>query len=229
VKLSLFSLSLNILSLKTMNSEQEAPRSNGKLASILNHEPVVVKSSQESPKNDKETTTIVNGGKASPKIKKFFPTKETSSKNDNSDTSKATNKQAKNSKKTKTDTPPKVKPTNNSRKRPLSPSDSEEGRETSQEPERCRHPKHDEYNKDNIPKVTSVNKRAKLNKSPKLVAMPRRLEGVLNIDRGTKMCSRCINQTDKDPQYTSHKKYISRQTVYKKNERSRLKIDMKGE
>jgi len=213
-----------------MNNEQETPRSNGKLSSILNDdEPTTFKSSQESPKNSKEMTTTVNGGKASSKIKKYSPPKETSSKNDSSGTSKTTNKPAKNSKQTKTNAPSKVKPTPNSRKRPLSPSDSEEGREASQEPERCRHPKHDEYNKDHIPKVTSTNKRAKLNKSPKLVGMPRRLEGVLNIDRGTKMCSRCINQTDKDPQYTSHKKYVSRQTVYKKNERSRLKIDMKGE
>jgi hypothetical protein len=184
------------------NNEQETPRSNGKLASILNDEPVIFESSQEFPKNNKEVTTTVNGGKASPKIKKYSPTKETSSKNDNSPTSKTTNKQVKNSKKTKTDTSSKVKPTTNSRKRPLSPSDSEEGREVSQEPEKCCHPKHDEYNKDKIPRATSANKRAKLDKSPKLVGMPRRLEGVLNIDRGTKMCSRCINKTDKDPQVT---------------------------
>lgn len=218
-----------------MNNGQEVTRSNGKLASILNDEiptPTITTSGQEVSQGSKEVTTtaVTNNGKASPKIRKEFksPSKEDSpSKNDGTTTSKNTNKP---SKQTKTAASSKAKPSTNSRKRPLSPSDSEEGREPSQEPERCHHPKHDEYAKNKPPSVTPSNsKRQKLDKAPKLVGMPKRLEGVLNIDRGTKMCSRCINQTDKDPQYTSHKKYVSRKSVYKKNERSRLKIDMKGE
>ncbi|RIA81908.1 hypothetical protein C1645_778299 [Glomus cerebriforme] len=225
-----------------MNNEQETSKSNGKLSSILNEEiptPTTVTSGQESSvdtQNNKETKPTNGSGKASPKIKKEFkypqPSKETSSsKNESSTTSKTATKPAvKNSKQSKTTAASSKGKTGKSskRKRPLSPSDSEEGRETSQELERCRHPKHDEY-KNKFPSVVNNNnKRAKLDKSPKLVGMPKRLEGVLNIDRGTKMCSRCINQTDKDPQYTSHKKYVSRQSVYKKNERSRLMIDMNG-
>jgi len=229
-----------------MNNEQEIPKSNGKLSSILNPIPTTVTSVQESSQdtqNNKETTTVNGSGKASSlKIKKEFkypqPSKEpTYSKNEGSTSSKTTTKPAtKGSKQSKTAASTataaassKSKTSKSSRKRPLSPSDSEEGRETSpQELERCRHPKHDEYMKDKSPLVVVNNKRAKLDKPPKLVGMPKRLEGVLNIDRGTKMCSRCINQTDKDPQYTSHKKYVSRKSVYKKNERSRLMIDMNG-
>jgi len=227
-----------------MNNEQEIPKSNGKLSSILNEEiptPTTVTSGQESSQgtqNNKETATTNGSGKASTKIKKEFkypqPSKEPSvSKNEGSTSSKTTTKPTKGSKQSKTAATAaassKSKTSKSARKRPLSPSDSEEGRETSQELERCRHPKHDEYMKDKPPSVVVVNnKRAKLDKPPKLVGMPRRLEGVLNIDRGTKMCSRCINQTDKDPQYTTHKKYVSRKSVYKKNERSRLMIDMNG-
>ncbi|CAI2174525.1 632_t:CDS:2 [Funneliformis geosporum] len=205
-----------------MNNERTPSKSNGKISSLLNddeHHPAT-------NGQNKEITTTNSNGKASPRIKKeiniFKSPKDVTPKSNIT-----SNVNSKNTKKTtsKTATAPKVKPDKNPRKRPLSPSDSEGGREASQEPEKCHHPKHDEYTQDILP---PVNKRAKLDKPPKLVGMPKRLEGVLNIDRGTKMCSRCINQTDRDPQYTSHKKYVSRKSVYKKNERARLKIDMNG-
>ncbi|CAB4392504.1 unnamed protein product [Rhizophagus irregularis] len=224
-----------------MSNEQEIINSNGKLSSILNPTPTIDTSGQETSQEtqNKETTTTNGSGKTSQKIKKESKnSKEPSStKNEGSTTTKTTTKQAatKGSKQSKTISSKssaaassKSKTSKSSRKRPLSPSDSEEGREPSQELERCQHPKHDEYMKNKPPSLVVNNKRAKLDKPPKLVGMPKRLEGVLNIDRGTKMCSRCINQTDKDPQYTSHKKYVSRKSVYKKNERSRLMIDMTG-
>ncbi|RGB29880.1 hypothetical protein C1646_712577, partial [Rhizophagus diaphanus] len=225
-----------------MSNEQEITNSNGKLSSILNPTPTIDTSGQETSQEtqNKETTTTNGSGKTSQKIKKESKnSKEPSStKNEGSTTTKTTTKQAatKGSKQSKTTSSKssaaasssKSKTSKSSRKRPLSPSDSEEGREPSQELERCQHPKHDEYMKNKPPSLVVNNKRAKLDKPPKLVGMPKRLEGVLNIDRGTKMCSRCINQTDKDPQYTSHKKYVSRKSVYKKNERSRLMIDMTG-
>ncbi|GBB95413.1 hypothetical protein RclHR1_02530008 [Rhizophagus clarus] len=226
-----------------MSNEQEITNSNGKLSSILNPTPTNDTSGQETSQdtqnNNKETTTTNGSGKTSQKIKKEFKypqnSKEPSSSKNEGSIKTTTKPATKGSKQSKTSsTKPsaasssKSKTSKNSRKRPLSPSDSEEGRETSQELERCQHPKHDEYMKTKPPTSVVNNKRAKLDKPPKLVGMPKRLEGVLNIDRGTKMCSRCINQTDKDPQYTSHKKYVSRKSVYKKNERSRLMIDMNG-
>jgi hypothetical protein len=199
-----------------MSNEQEISNSNGKLSSILNPVPTIDTSEKETPQvtqNNKETTTTNGSGKTSQKIKKEFKypqnsKEQSSSKNEGSTNTKNTTKPAtKGSKQSKTTSSKtsaaassKSKSSKNSRKRPLSPSDSEEGRETSQELERCQHPKHDEYMKNKPPSLVVNHKRAKLDKPPKLVGMPKRLEGVLNIDRGTKMCSRCINQTDKDPQ-----------------------------
>ncbi|CAG8446793.1 17817_t:CDS:2 [Funneliformis caledonium] len=205
-----------------MNNERTPSKSNGKISSLLNedeHHPATTSNGQ----NKKEITKTNSNGKATPRIRNEVNIFKSPTPKSNSTSIVNTKKTKKTT--SKTATVSKDKPAKNSRKRPLSPTDSEGGREASQEPEKCQHPKHDEYAQDSLP---PVNKRAKLDKPPKLVGMPKRLEGVLNIDRGTKMCSRCINQTDRDPQYTSHKKYVSRKSVYKKNERARLKIDMNG-
>jgi len=80
--------------------------------------------------------------------------------------------------------------------------------------QKCGHPKHDEY------------KGHHKNTIGPFIRLPKRLEACLNIDRGTLMCGRCIYRTDRDPEYTSHKKYISHRSIRKRCELARLKIDM---
>ncbi|CAH1757022.1 10044_t:CDS:2 [Entrophospora sp. SA101] len=80
--------------------------------------------------------------------------------------------------------------------------------------QKCGHPKHDEY-KGHLKNTIGA-----------FIRLPKRLEACLNIDRGTLMCGRCIYRTDRDPEYTTHKKYISRRSIRKKCELVRLKIDM---
>ncbi|KAF0416726.1 hypothetical protein F8M41_007389 [Gigaspora margarita] len=104
---------------------------------------------------------------------------------------------------------------------------------------RCAHPKHEEYT-EKLPKPPTSGPPSKKRKNNQgkevifdvegraLVPMPKRLEGVLNLDRGSLMCRPCLAKTDKDPEYTTKKKYISPKSIFKKNERERLKIDMVG-
>ncbi|CAG8764526.1 30049_t:CDS:1, partial [Racocetra persica] len=76
---------------------------------------------------------------------------------------------------------------------------------------RCTHPKHEVYTeKTTKPPATSPPSKKRKNNQGKevtydvegraLVPMPKRLEGVLNIDRGSLMCRPCLAKTDKDPE-----------------------------
>lgn len=59
--------------------------------------------------------------------------------------------------------------------------------------QKCGHPKHDEYKAHHLKNTTC-----------KLTRLSKRLEGCLNIDRGTLICGRCIYWTDRDLEVSVH-------------------------
>ncbi|CAG8555722.1 2770_t:CDS:2 [Ambispora leptoticha] len=90
-----------------------------------------------------------------------------------------------------------------------------------QQQQQCGHPKHEEY----ISSIKEIGKR----KAPlkrKLVKVPKRMYQAIGIKDDTLICSRCIVQTDKDPQYLNHPKFVNQRVKTRQNVASMLRIDM---
>ncbi|KAG9302090.1 hypothetical protein G9A89_021134 [Geosiphon pyriformis] len=96
----------------------------------------------------------------------------------------------------------------------------------SKESKHCGHPKHETYI--STLKQTSKNPKPGLI-NRKLVKVPKRMILALGVKEGTLICSRCVIQTDKDPQYLKNPKYVSQRVQTRKNVLSSLKIDMKDD
>jgi hypothetical protein len=58
----------------------------------------------------------------------------------------------------------------------------------------CSHPKHEFY-------LSQSNKQSKQKQKPKLINISKRLINMLKLEENSKICSRCIKNTDKDPEY----------------------------
>ncbi|CAG8440474.1 3452_t:CDS:2 [Ambispora gerdemannii] len=105
-----------------------------------------------------------------------------------------------------------------SRKRTRSPN-TNEPKESKQL--QCGHPKHEEY----VSSIKEIGKR----KTPlkrKLVKVPKRMYLAIGIKEDALICSRCIVQTDKDPEYLNHPKFVNQRIKTRQNVMSMLKIDM---
>ncbi|CAG8471024.1 5865_t:CDS:10 [Ambispora gerdemannii] len=87
----------------------------------------------------------------------------------------------------------------------------------------CGHPKHQEY----LDAQKNNNGTSNKNTSS-LVRVPQRMVMALDINRDTKICTRCLNKTDKDPVYLNHPKFVTRKSQTKKNLLENLKIEMEG-
>jgi hypothetical protein len=66
----------------------------------------------------------------------------------------------------------------------------------------CSHPKHEFY-------LSQSNKQSKQKQNPKLINIPKRLINILKLEENSKICSRCIKNTDKDPEYLQAEEYYA--------------------
>jgi hypothetical protein len=64
----------------------------------------------------------------------------------------------------------------------------------------CSHPKHEFY-------FNQSNKQSKQKQNPSLINIPKRFINILELEENAKICSRCIKNTDKDPEYLQAEEY----------------------